>query len=151
VRRLDRGQYALRPGEPHGRRDRFRVGDRDVAGAPQIPQVRMLGADAGVVQPGRDRVRLLDLPVLVLEEQRLEAVQYADLAVRGAGTAFGLDADELRGRVGEAREGARRVAAPADAGDDVIGDSGGQLGRALPPGLVAWQAGIRDSGTYRPP
>ena len=39
--------------------------------------------------------------------------------------------------VDEARERARRVAAPADAGDDVIGDGGGQLGRALPPGLVA--------------
>ena len=48
----------------------------------------MLGADAWVVQPGRDRVRLPDLPVLVLEEQRLEAVQYPDLAVRGTGTAL---------------------------------------------------------------
>jgi len=97
----------------------------------------VLGADAGVVQPGRDRVRFLDLPVFVLEEQRLEAMQYADLAVRGTGTAFRLDADELCGRVDEAREGARRVAASADAGDDVVGDSGGQFGRALPPGLVA--------------
>ena len=54
-----------------------------------------------------------------LEEQRLEAVQYADLAVRGTETAFGLDTDELCGRVDEAREGPRRVAAPVDA-DDVI-------------------------------
>ena len=43
--------------------DHLVVGDRDVPGPAQVAQVRVLRADAGVVEPGRDRVRLHDLPV----------------------------------------------------------------------------------------
>ena len=38
----------------------------------------MLGADAGVVEPGADRVRFEDLPVVVGEHHRARAVEHAD-------------------------------------------------------------------------
>ena len=37
----------------------------------------MLGSDPGIVEPGRDRVRLLNLAVFVLEEQRPAPMKHA--------------------------------------------------------------------------
>src|SRR3954451_1099878 len=45
--------------------DRLLVGDRLVAGAAAVAQVRVLGPAARVVEAGRDRVRLRDLAVVV--------------------------------------------------------------------------------------
>src|SRR5262245_10832762 len=61
VRRLERGQDSLQPGElPEGAQRRL-VGDREVSRAAGVPQLRVLGPDARVVEPGGDRVRLEDL------------------------------------------------------------------------------------------
>ena len=48
------------------RSERFVVGDRDVLDAPDIVQPGVLGANAGIIEPRRDRVRIANLPVLVL-------------------------------------------------------------------------------------
>ena len=68
--------------EPLERGERLGVGDRLVARAAGVAQVRVLGAGAGVVEPGRDRVRLEDLAVLVLHDRRVGAVQDAAAARR---------------------------------------------------------------------
>ena len=58
------------------------VGHGRVARAARVAQVRVLGAGAGVVEPGRDRVRLEDLAVLVLHDRREGAVQDAAAPAR---------------------------------------------------------------------
>ena len=75
----------------------------DVAHPARVAQVGVLGPDARVVEPGGDRVRLQDLPVLVLEHRRERAVQHALAPGRERGAvaaalealAAGLDADQL--------------------------------------------------------
>ena len=52
------------------------------ARAPAVAQPGVLGADAGIVEPGGDRVRVADLSGLVLQQVRLVAVQHADLPGR---------------------------------------------------------------------
>ncbi len=91
----------------------------------------MLGAGAGIVEPGGDRVGLEDLPVLVLHDRRVGAVQDAAAAAereRGAvaagldPVARGLHADQLDLLVAHERdEDADRVRAAADAGDHARG------------------------------
>ena len=82
----------------------------------------MLGPDAGVVEPGRDRVRVDDLAVLVGEQRRARAVEDAGAARAEARRAGRLDADEPHvGVVEEAGEDPDRVRAAADAGDDRVG------------------------------
>ena len=90
----------------------------------------MLRPDAGIVEPGRDRVRLHDLPVLVLQEVGAGAVQHPGLAAgdRG-GVPAGLDpvsarleADEAHRGVGyERREDADGIGAAADTSHQIIG------------------------------
>src|SRR3954447_24924049 len=46
-----------------------------VFGAAAVAQPRMLGADAGIVEAGRDRVRVGDLAVFVREHRRASAVE----------------------------------------------------------------------------
>ena len=92
-------------------------------------ELRVLRAHARVVEPGADRVRLEDLAVLVLEEERASAVQHARHApahrravlARLEPEAAGLDADEVGGGVDEPGERAHRVRAAADARDDEVG------------------------------
>ena len=87
------------------------VGDRDVAGPAGVAQVGVLGADARVVEAGRDRVGLEDLALLVGEHRGERAVQDAGApgAERGAVAAAveplprRLDADQLDLRVGDER------------------------------------------------
>ena len=91
---------------------------------PGVAQGGVLGADARVVEPGRDRVRVGDLAVLVGEHERAGAVQHRDAARAEAGRARRLDADEPDlGVVDEAGEHADRVRAAADAGDDGLGQA----------------------------
>ena len=65
VARLERRDDALGAAEAVERRQRLVVGDADVLGPADVVQPGVLGADAGVVEAGRDRVRLVDLAVLV--------------------------------------------------------------------------------------
>ena len=50
------------------------VGDGDVAGAAGVAQVGVLGADAGIVEASRDRVRLENLPLLIGQHRGERAV-----------------------------------------------------------------------------
>lgn len=73
---LYRWDYALGPRQVlegvHG----AVVGDRHILRPAQGLEVRVLRADAGVVQPRRYRVHRGDLPVAVLAEERLHPVEY---------------------------------------------------------------------------
>ena len=57
------------------RRQRLAVGHRHIARTAAVAQVRVLGPGARIVQARRDRVRLHDLPLLVLHHRRARAVQ----------------------------------------------------------------------------
>ena len=70
------------------------VGAGEVLGAARVAQVRVLGADARVVEPGRDRVRVGDLAVVVGEDRRARAVQHAGAPAAERRCARGLDADQ---------------------------------------------------------
>src|ERR687893_2996000 len=67
VRGLERRHDALEATQRAEGRHRIAVGDRDVAHAPDVAQVRVLGTRARVVEPGGDRVRLEYLAVVVLQ------------------------------------------------------------------------------------
>src|SRR5918999_1854625 len=137
VRGLERGDDPLELADAAQRGQGLVVGHRDVAGAPAVAQVGVLGAGAGVVEAGRDRVGLENLAVLVLHDRRVGAVEDAAAAAdgqRGAVAAGldplprGLDADQLH--VGVPHEGHERadgVRAPADAGDHAVGKPPGGL------------------------
>src|SRR3954454_18868751 len=77
VRRLERGDDALQAGDLLERGDRLGVGDRVVDDAPLVAQPGVLGPGARVVEPGRHRVRLEHLAVVVLEHRGQRAVQDA--------------------------------------------------------------------------
>ncbi|CAM5639734.1 hypothetical protein SAURM35S_06328 [Streptomyces aurantiogriseus] len=133
---LDRRDDALGARQQAQGLHRRVVGDGAVLAATAVAQVGVLGADARVVQTGRDRVRLGDLPLVVLEDVGPGAVQDAGVA-RGQGRRVlaGLDAvtrrlaaDEAHVRVrDEGVEEADGVGAAADAGDGGVG----QPARAL--------------------
>ena len=90
----------------------------------------MLRSDGGVVEARGDRVRQLDVAVLILEHEAAGALQHAGTAARKAGrvlarpdaVAASLDADQPRRRVGdEGVEDPHRVAAATHARDDGVG------------------------------
>ena len=74
------------------------------------------GPDARIVEPGRHRVRFLDLAVLVLQQQRVAALQHARRAVRerrgvlaeARPDAAGLDAEQLDAGVAARTDGTGR-------------------------------------------
>ena len=84
------------------------VGDRHVARAAGVAQPGVLGPDAGVVEAGRDRVRLEDLALVVLHDRRVRApcstpARPADGQRRAVAAGLDalarrLDADELDAR-----------------------------------------------------
>ena len=65
MRRLERGDDPLPLGEAVERGERLLIGSWHVFGAAGVPEEGVLVADARVVEPGRDRMRVGDLPVLV--------------------------------------------------------------------------------------
>src|SRR6266478_6466386 len=77
VRRLERRHDALEPGAELERGDRVLVADGDVVHALEVAQEGVLGTDARIVEPGRDRVRVEDLAVAVLQKVRVGAMQHA--------------------------------------------------------------------------
>src|SRR5580704_5053423 len=106
MRALERRDDAFCLGQRLQRVESFRVGDGSVFGATDVVEPRMLGTDAGVVEAGGDRVRLANLPELVLQQVSLVAVQNADGArsdrrrmMRSADAEPGcLDANQLNVR-----------------------------------------------------
>ena len=64
VARLQRRDDALELAEALERGERVGVGHGVVLGAPGVLEERVLGADARVVEPGADRVRVDDLDFL---------------------------------------------------------------------------------------
>ena len=112
---------------------------------PVAASAGVLRADAGVVEARADRVRLEDLAVLVLEEERARAVQHTRdapahrRAVLAAleSEAAGLDADEPRVAVEVSRERPHRVRSAADAGHHDVGIGAVEERAALAAGLVA--------------
>src|SRR3954451_11993623 len=130
VGRLERRDDALEPGDAAERRERVVVAHGHVLRPPRVAQPRVLGPRAGVVEPGRDRVRLADLALVVLEDRRQRPVQHAGPPARGQRRAVApgleplarrLDADELDARViDEAGEHADRVRPAADARDRAV-------------------------------
>jgi hypothetical protein len=108
---------------------RLVVGDADVLGAADVLQPGVLGADAGVVQAGRDRMRLDDLAVVVLQQVGAVAVQHAGrrdseaaclpLSMPSPAASTPIRRTPFVRDVGV--EDAHRVAAAAHAGDHGIG------------------------------
>ena len=75
------------------RGERFLVGDRGVLDAADVVQPGVLGPDARIIQPGRDRMGLGDLAVLVLQQVRVGALEGAGRAAgERRGVTAGLDA-----------------------------------------------------------
>ena len=141
--------------------ERLLVRGRDVLREPCVLEVRVLGTDARVVEPRRDRVRLDDLPVGVLEQVAERAVQDPGLPLRERRAVLAelraapsrLDADQPdAGHADERGEHADRVAAAADARDDDVGIAADPLGVlrarlvADHPLQVAHQQRERDAG-----
>ena len=88
--------------------DRLVVGRGVVLGAARGGERGVLRADARVVEAGADRVRLEDLAVLVLEEQRPGAVQHAgDAAGHRRAVLARLEAEPARLDADEARRRCR--------------------------------------------
>ncbi len=77
VRRLEGGDDALGVGEQLEGLEHLGIVGRVVLGPADGGQVGVLGPEPGVVEPGRDRLRLEDLTGLVLQELRMHAVQHA--------------------------------------------------------------------------
>src|SRR3546814_17514589 len=66
--------------------------DGDIFDAAALVEPAMFGADAGIIEPGRDRMRLGDLAVVVLEEIGAVAVEHAGYAaVEARGVGAGRD------------------------------------------------------------
>mmetsp|Transcript_59253 Transcript_59253/g.139760 ORF Transcript_59253/g.139760 Transcript_59253/m.139760 type:complete len:374 (+) Transcript_59253:221-1342(+) len=142
---LQRGDDALGAAQVVEGGQRLGVGDADVLGPADVLQVGMLGADAGVVQAGRDRVRFGDLAVGVLQQIGAVAMQHARRAGTQRGGVLaardalprGFDADQAHLIMGDVRvEDADGVAAAAHAGEHGVGLAARHLGH-LHQALVA--------------
>src|ERR1051325_10869168 len=70
VRRFESRQDPFELGESLKRVERFRVGDVRVFGAAERAQPRVLGPHRGVIESRRNRMRQLDVAVVVLQHER---------------------------------------------------------------------------------
>ena len=77
VRRFQRRNDAFELGEKLERVERLVVGGREKGDAADIVEPGVFGADAGIIETGRDRMRFVDLAVLVHQEIGAIAVQHA--------------------------------------------------------------------------
>ena len=111
------------------RGERLLVGGGEKFHAPDVVEPGVLRPDAGIIEAGRDRMRLVDLAVAVHQQIGAVAVQHAGAAARDRGrmqpaietVARGFDAVDFDLRVVEERmEQAHRIGAAADAGDQRI-------------------------------
>ena len=79
---FERADDPLRAGEQGEGGQRLLVRDADIIGAAALLEEGMLGPDRRIIEPGRDRPAVADLPVLVLQHIGLGAVQYAGPAAK---------------------------------------------------------------------
>ncbi len=122
VRRFERGHDAFGLRKQLEAGERFFVGGGVVLGATVRREHRVLGSDAGIVEPGADRRRFEHLAFFVLQEQRAHAVHDAGDAARDGRTvmtaleseAAGFHADEASVGLDEGAERADRIRAAAD-------------------------------------
>ena len=113
--------------------ERLRVGRRHVGDAAGILQPGMLRPDAGIIEPGGDRMAFENLPVGVLQEIGAVAVQHARRAAGHRGGVAVLDVEAVAARldavdrdlavVEEGMEEADGVRAAADRRDQRIGQA----------------------------
>ena len=90
---LEGGQDAFGAGAESLRLERLRVGRILVLHPPDGLELRVLRADSGVIEPRRDRVRLLNLAVGSLQKVGAGAMEHAHDAIRkGGGVLVGLGA-----------------------------------------------------------
>ena len=125
---LERRDDAFEPAAKLERGERFLVGRGEEFHPAEIGEPGMLRADAGIIEAGRDRMRLLDLAVAVHQEIGAIAVQHAGppagdrrrvlflQAMTGRLDAVDFDAAVVEERM----EQAHGVRAAADAGDQRI-------------------------------
>jgi hypothetical protein len=109
------------------------VGHAGVGDAADVLQPGMFRADAGIVEAGRDRMRLGDLAVLVLQQIGAVAVQHAGFTAREGGACFlcrgpgppaaSTPSIATSAIVEEGVEQPDRVAAAADRGDELVGQA----------------------------
>src|ERR1051325_4294130 len=134
MRRLQRGDDAFRLAQFVERLQREVVAAVVVLDAPDLLQVRVLGADGRIVEARRNRVRLRDLAELILQHHRARAVQDAEGAAAEArgmlaellAAAARLHADEADGIVFQHLvEEADRIRAAADARHRDVGPRAG--------------------------
>src|SRR5579863_582556 len=101
--RFKRRNDAFRAGQLPGCRQRFRIRGRSVFGAVTVMQPGVLGADGGVIQTGRNRVRQRNLAIGILKHIAMCPMQHAGRAARESRGVFaqpaaapsGLDSDQL--------------------------------------------------------
>src|SRR3954469_2636753 len=145
VCRFERGHDPLGHRQELEPRDRLVVGGVLVARPTRRRELRVLGADTGVVEPRADGVRLEDLAVFVLQVQRPGTVQHPGHAAthrravlaRLEPVPAGFDADEVGPGVDEPGEGAHRVGTATDARDHEVGVGAAQDRPALLTRFVA--------------
>ena len=128
VRRFQRRDDAFQPRQQLERRERLVVGRREIGDAAGLVQPGMLRPDAGIIEAGRDRMRVLDLAVVVHQQIGAVAVQHAGpaagdrgrvqlrQAVAGRFDAEDFDARDRRGTdgTGPSRWSRRRCRRPAN-------------------------------------
>ena len=144
MRGFQRRDDAFQSRQQLKRRQRFLIGRGKIGHAAGLVQPGMLRPDAGIIQPRRNRMRVLDLAVVVHQKIRAVAVQHAGPAAGDRGrmqlveaVARRFDAENLHRWIVEKRmEQPHRVGAAADAGDQRIRQAALRLLHLLP-GLVA--------------
>src|SRR5687768_18307494 len=72
---FERADDPFRPRQQGEGGERFLVRRSDIFGAAAVLEMRMLRPDRRIIEAGRDRPALVDLPVLVLEDIGFGAVQ----------------------------------------------------------------------------
>ena len=126
---LERRQDAFELRAELKRRQRLGVGDGYVLDPPDVVQPGVLRPDSRIVEARRDRMRVIDLTVIVLQQVGAVAVQHAGPPRRERSRmAPGLDAlpacfDADQADVGVVQERMKqthRVGAAADAGDQRV-------------------------------
>ena len=136
MRRFERREDPFEIGQPLKRLQRLRVGHVRVFRAAQPAQPGVLGSDRRIVEARRNRMRQLDVPVLVLQHERPRALQHARAAAgesRGVAAtpdrlAPGLDANQPHVAIADERiEDPHGVTAAADAGHDRGRQPAGEL------------------------
>ena len=85
MRRLERRDDALELAAQLERRERFVVGGRQIFHAAHVVEPGMLRTDAGIIEAGGDRMRFLDLAVVIHQQICAVAVQHARAAAGNRG------------------------------------------------------------------